>query len=162
MGIALIKHVEIMTTKATSTASDLFEEAFKTYEQSLKTGIKIQEDTVKLWKDLLANAKTPTDFQARLSQMADEALPAAKKRMEEAMQTVEENYKVGTDLLQKAFQVWQPGSVAEAQNRVRELWESSLSAVRMNTQTIVKSNQQVLDYWTSMMGNGAATTKKTK
>ena len=144
-----------MTTqkKATSTASDLFEEAFKTYEQSLKTGIQIQEDTVKLWKDLLASVKTPTDFQKRMGEMADEIVPAAKKRMEDALQSIEENYKVGTDLLQKAFQVWQPGSVAEAQNRIRELWESSLSAVRMNTQTIVKTNQQVLDYWTSMMGN---------
>ncbi|HEX9786212.1 MAG TPA: hypothetical protein VGA56_26230 [Opitutaceae bacterium] len=149
-------------TKEAPAASDLFEEAFKTYEQSLKTSINIQEDTVKLWKDLLTSAKTPTDFKKRIGEMADEIFPAAKKRMEQALQSMEENSKAGTDLLQKAFQVWQPGTVAEAQNRVRELWESSLSAVRMNAQTIVKTNQQVLDYWTSMMGSDSRREKTAK
>lgn len=147
-------------TKETSNASDLFEEAFKTFEQSLKTSIKIQEDSLKLWKDLLGSAATPTDFKKRMGEMADDIFPAAKKRMEQALQTLEENSKAGTDLLQKAFQVWQPGTVAESQNRVRELWETSLSAVRMNAQTVVKTNQQVLDYWTSLMGSDSKKSAK--
>lgn len=143
-----------MTTETQATASDLFEEVFKSYEKSLKTGIKIQEDSVKMWKDLLSNAATPTEFQKKIGEAADEILPAARKRMEEALRTVEENYKVSTDLMQQAFQVWQPGSADEMQNRIRQLWESSLSAARTNAQSIVKTNQQILDVWTGMVANG--------
>ena len=61
---------------------DLFEEVFKTYEHSLKTSINIQEDTVKLWKDLFISAKTLIDFKKRIGEMVDEIFPVAKKRME--------------------------------------------------------------------------------
>lgn len=148
-----------MTTQ-TKTATDLFEEAYKSYDQALKTGIKVQEDTVKMWKDLLSKTSSPTDFQAKFTEMAESVFPVAKKRMEEALKSVEENYKTSTTLLQQAMQVWQPGSVAETQNRIQGLWETSLSAARTNVQNVVKTNQQILDAWTGLATNGNKKTAK--
>jgi hypothetical protein len=113
--------------------------------------LKIQEETVNLWKNVLSDSPTPTELQKRLTTIVDEGFPAAKKRMEESLRLLEEQYKVGTDLLQKVVQVWQPGTVAEAQNRIRDLWESSLTAIRNNAQAVVKSNQQILDFWTGVL-----------
>jgi len=149
-----------MTTEAKQSAQDLFDEAFKTYEQTLNTGIKIQEETVNLWKNVLCDTPTPTELQKRLSAMVDEGFPTAKKRIEESMRSLEEQYKVGSDLMQKAVQVWQPGSVEESQNRIRDLWESSLTAIRNNAQSTVKTNQQILDFWTGVLTNGGGGKKK--
>jgi polyhydroxyalkanoate synthesis regulator protein len=145
---------EDMSTQ-TKTATDLFEEAYKSYDQALKTGIKVQEDTVKMWKDLLSKTSSPTEFQAKFTEMVESVFPAAKKRMEEALKSVEENYKTSTSLLQQAMQIWQPGSVAETQNRIQGLWETSLSAARTNVQNVVKTNQQILDAWTGLASNGS-------
>ena len=159
-GNAPPKTKEAMTTQTKASATDLFEEAYKNYEQALKTGIKVQEDTVKMWKDLLSKAGTPAEFQSKFTEMAEDVFPTAKKRMDEALKTVEENYKTSTELLQQALQVWQPGSVAETQNRIRGLWETSLSAARNNVQTVVKTNQQILDAWTGLAANGTKKTSK--
>ena len=137
-----------MTTQ-TKTATDLFEEAYKSYEQALKTGIKVQEDTVKMWKDLLSKTPAPGDFQAKFTEMAEDVFPAAKKRMDEALKAVEENYKTSADLLQQAH--GKPASPApwpKRRIRLRGLWESSLAASRTNVQTVMKTNQQILDVWT--------------
>jgi len=149
-----------MTTEAKQSAQDLFDEAFKTYEQTLNTGIKIQEETVNLWKNVLCDTPTPTELQKRLSAIVDDGFPTAKKRIEESLRSLEEQYKVGSDLMQKAVQVWQPGSVAESQNRIRDLWESSLTAIRNNAQSTVKTNQQILDFWTGVLTNGGGGKKK--
>jgi hypothetical protein len=141
-------------SKQAAQAQDLFDEAFKTYEQTLNTGIKIQEETVNLWKSVLCDTPTPTELQKRLSAIVDEGFPAAKKRMEESLRSLEEQYKVGSELMQKAVQVWQPGTVAESQNRIRDLWESSLTAIRNNAQSVVKTNQQILDFWTGVLVTG--------
>ena len=140
-----------MTKEAKNTAQDLFDEAFKTYEQTLTTGIKIQEETVNLWKTVLSDSPTPTELQKRISAMVDDGFPTAKKRMDESLRSLEEQYKVGSELMQKAIQVWQPGTVADSQNRIRDLWESSLTAVRNNAQSLVKANQQILDFWTGVV-----------
>lgn len=149
-----------MTTK-TKTATDLFEEAYKSFDQALKTGIQVQEDTVKMWKDLLGKTSSPTEFQAKFVEMAEGVFPAAKKRMDDALKLIEENYKTSTDLLQQAMKVWQPGSITETQNRIQGLWETSLSAARSNAQAVVKTNQQILDTWTNLggSGNGRGTSK---
>jgi hypothetical protein len=83
--------------------------------------------------------------------MVDDGFPAAKKRMDESLRALEEQYKVGSELMQKAVQVWQPGTVAESQGRIRDLWESSLTAIRNNAQSLVKTNQQILDFWTGVL-----------
>ena len=148
-----------MTTQ-TKTATDLFEEAFKSYEQALKTGIKVQEDNVKMWKDLLSKTSSPSDFQAKFTEMAEDVLPTAKKRMNEAFKMVEQNTKMSVDLMQQAMEACQPGTMDETQNRLRGLWESSLAASRTNVQSVMKANQQILDAWTGFATNGSKKTGK--
>lgn len=139
---------------AQAQAQDLFDESFRICEQMLNTGIKIQEETVNLWKNVLCDAPTPTELQKRLSAIVQEGSPASKKRVDEALRSFEEQYRIGADLMQKAAQVWQPGNVAESQNRIRDLWESSLTAVRNNAQSVVKTNQQIVDFWTGVLSSG--------
>lgn len=143
-----------MANESKQSAQNLFDEAFKTYEQTLNTGIKIQEETVNLWKNVLSDSPTPTELQKRISAIVDDGFPAAKKRMEESLRTLEDQYKVGCDLLQKSAQVWQPGTIAESQNRIRDLWDSTLTAIRNNAQSVVKTNQQILDFWTGILTTG--------
>jgi hypothetical protein len=71
-------------TAATSEAIDkVFQEAMRSYEKALKSGIQLQEESVNLWKDLLTKLGSPEEFQAKLESMTADAFPKARKRMEE-------------------------------------------------------------------------------
>ena len=57
------------TKKATAATSEpmdeLFQEAMRSYEKALKSGIQVQEESVNLWKDLLTKLGSPEEFQAK-------------------------------------------------------------------------------------------------
>ena len=51
----------------------------------------------------------------------------------------------------RSFALLRPAVDSTGQNRIRDLWESSLTAIRNNAQAVVKSNQQILDFWTGAL-----------
>ena len=66
------------TTAATSEPSnEVFHEAIRSYEKALKSGIQLQEESVKLWKDLLTKLGSPEEFQDKLESMRRDAFPQA-------------------------------------------------------------------------------------
>ena len=51
------------TTAATSEATgQLFQEAMRSYEEALKSGTQLQEESVNLWKELLTKLGSPEEF----------------------------------------------------------------------------------------------------
>jgi len=93
------------TKKATAATSEnineFFHEAMRCYEQALKSGIQLQEESVNLWKDLLSKLGSPEEFQAKLESMTKEAFPKARQRMEESVETFNRTSKQTIDLFEK-------------------------------------------------------------
>jgi hypothetical protein len=48
------------------TIDEVFQEAMRSYEEALKSGIQLQEQSVNLWKDLLTKLGSPQQLQAKL------------------------------------------------------------------------------------------------
>src|SRR6201984_889223 len=124
------------TKKATAATSkninEFFHEATRSYEKALKAGIQLQEESVNLWKDLLTKLGSPEEFKAKLESMTADAFPKARKRMEEFLETFNRTSNQTMDLFEKTVGVYQATSVTEAQRRVHDLIETSLSALRVN------------------------------
>ena len=115
-------------TAATSeTMDEVFHEAMRSYEKALKSGIQLQEESVNLWKDLLTKLGSPEELQAKLESMTADAFPKARKRMEEFVETFKRTSNQTIDLFEKTLGVYQATSVTDAQRRVQDLIESSLS-----------------------------------
>ena len=139
-------------TAATSeTVAELFHEAMRSYEKALTAGIQLQEESVNLWKDLLSKLGSPEEFQAKLESMRADAFPQARKRMEEFVETFNRTSNQTIDLIRKTLGVYQATSVPEAQRRVQDLIESSLTALRTNVQSALNTDAKIIADWKELV-----------
>ena len=134
---------------------ELFHEAMRSYEQALKSGIQLQEESVNLWKDLLTKLGSPEEFQAKLESMTADAFPKARKRMEEFVETFNRTSNQTIDLFEKT----QATSVTEAQRRVRDLIESSLNGLRVNVHSALSTNAKIIASWKELVDRFGPATK---
>ena len=151
------------TKKATAATSEnineFFHEAMRCYEQALKSGIQLQEESVNLWKDLLSKLGSSEEFQAKLESMTKETFPKARERMEEFVETFNRTSKQTIDLFNKTMGVYQATSVPEAQRRVHDLIESSLTALRTNVHSALDMNAKIIGDWKELVDRFAPAKK---
>jgi hypothetical protein len=135
-------------TAATSgTIANLFQEAMRSYEKALTAGIQLQEESVNLWKDLLSKLGSPEEFQAKLESMRADVFAQTRDRMEEFVETFNRTSNQTIDLFEKTLGVYQATSVTDAQRRVQDLVETSLSALRVNVHSAMKTNAKIIADW---------------
>ncbi len=139
------------TKKATATTSEtiaeLYHEAMRSYEKALKSGIQLQEESVNLWKELLTKLGSPEELQPKLESMTAHTFPKARERMEEFAETFNRTSNQTIDLFEKTLGVYQATSVPEAQRRVQDLIESSLSTLRANVHSALNTNAKIIASW---------------
>jgi len=139
-------------TAATSeTINELFHEAMRSYEKALKSGIQLQEESVTLWKDLLTKLASPEDLQAKIDSMTADAFPQARKRMEEFVETFNRTSNQTIDLVEKTLGFYQATSVTDAQRRVQDLIESSLTTLRVNVHSAMNTNAKIITSWKELV-----------
>ena len=151
------------TKKATAATSEpgkeVFHEAMRSYEKALKSGIQLQEESVKLWKDLLTKLGSPEEFKAKLESMRTDAFPQARKHMEECVETFNRTSTETIDLFGKMLGVYQATSITDAQRRVQDLIESSLTALRVNVHTALNTNAKIMASWKELADRFAPAAK---
>ena len=141
-------------TKAESRVVGLFEQAVGTFGDALKSGVKIQEEVGKFWTDALDQVPAQ-DWQRKSRAMIADAIPAARRNVEEWLKLVEDNSRRSVTLLKRAFDSDQlePG---ELQERTQELWQETLEMVRNNAQAVAQSNVKLLEVWAELLRKNAA------
>jgi ribosomal 50S subunit-associated protein YjgA (DUF615 family) len=143
------------TKKATGATpkafDDVFQEAMRSYEKALKSGIQLQEESVNLWKELLTKLGSPEELQAKLESMTAGAFPQARKRMEEFVETFNRTSNQTIDLFEKTVGVYQATSVTEAQKRIHDLIETSLSSLRVNVHSALNTNAKIIASWKELV-----------
>jgi hypothetical protein len=146
------------TTAATSeTIAGLFHEAMRSYGKALTAGIQLQEESVNLWKDLISELGSPEEFQTKLESMRPDAFPQARKRMEEFVETFNRTSNQTIALFEKTLGVYEATSVPEAQRRVHDLIESSLTALRVDVHSAMNTNAKIIVDWKELVdGSGPA------
>jgi len=143
-----------------ATCEDVFHEAMRSYEKALKSGIQLQEESVKLWRDLFSKLGSPQELQAKLESMRADAFPKARERMEEFVETFNRTSNQTIDLFGKTLGVYQATSVPEAQRRVQDLIESSLSALRVNAHSALNTNAKIIADWKELVDRFGPAAKK--
>lgn len=142
---------ETGTQKTAESAKEIFQEALRNYENALKSGIELQEESVNLWKSLLTQLGSPEEFQAKLESMQSEVFPAARKRMEEFVELFNRSSNQTLELFEKSMSVYQAKSATDAQRRLQDLMESSLATLRGNVQTALNTNAKIISSWKDML-----------
>ena len=152
-----------MTTEdKTKPVTDLYEQAMKNYEQALKAGLKMQEESARMWTGFLNQGTSPQDWQKKARTMADEIVPPAQKAVDDGLKVIEQNSKTSVELLKKAVAAAQATSVQDAQARLLSFWETSLNAMRDSAVAVTQANNKVLENWVAYVRkNGEATATAT-
>ena len=111
------KHTENQkrTAATPETFAESFTEAMRTHEKTLKSAVQLQEESVKLWKDVLTKLGSSEEFQAKL------AILQARKRMEECVETFNRASNQMLDLIERTLSAYRTSRVSEAQRRVQKL-----------------------------------------
>jgi len=131
-----------MTEKTKPPVSEIFEQAMKNYEQTLRSGLKLQEETGKWLANLFYQTASPQDVH---KQFTSDVLPAAQKRFGECVELLEQNSRAGFDLLKKGIEAGQMTSVADTQTKCVELYEASVKTLRSNAQAVSDINAKAID-----------------
>lgn len=139
-----------MKMKVQPNMSELFDQAIETFDQALKTGVRIQEEATRLWTDMLRETDTLQTLQHRAQSILMEALPTTQKNVDQYMRLLDKTYHTSLDLLNKAFQTTQSGSLSEAQARIQEFWEATFMALRSNAQAMVQVNTRTMEVWSEL------------
>jgi|SRR5208283_1290291 len=74
-----------------------------------------------------------------------------QERMEEFVETFNRTGKQTIDLCEKTLSAYQATSVPEAQRRVHDIIESSLSALRVNVDSALKTNAKIIAEWNELV-----------
>lgn len=137
------------TEEKTKPVTDMFEQVTKNYEQVLKTGMKMQEESAKCFGNLFNQAAAPLDWQKRMKTMTDDLIPQTQKTVDEGLKLIEQTSRTGVELLKKAVAMGQPCTAQDAQAKYLGLWEASLNAMRDTAVAVTQANNQAIESWLS-------------
>jgi hypothetical protein len=144
--------------------SENVKKAVEAYESALKMGTKVQEESLKLFTEAVQTAGSPQEWPTRSKKALENTIQWATKMMDDTVGLMNANTKQSMDLLKKVFEAGQSTSITEAQAKTTEIWESTLSVLRENTQTLVHANARAVDALSALMksetGTPRTTTKK--
>ena len=138
------------TTSQDSPLSDMADRAMKNYEQALRTGLKLQEETVQCWNNLFNQTASADDWQKRLGNftaLTNEMMPITQRRMEEVLALFEQNSQTSAELMKKVVEAAQTPVPAESQAKWMDFWTSSLGAIRSNAEAVTQISARAIDAW---------------
>jgi predicted phage tail protein len=148
------KELLMTTEQKAKPVTDLFEQAMKSYEQALKTGIRMQEESANVFSNLISQATSPQDWQKQVKAVADDFVPQTQKAVDEGLKLIEQTSKASVDLLKKAVAAGQPTSATDAQAKMLGLWESSLNAMRDTAVSVTQANNKAIESWLAFASKG--------
>src|SRR5208282_2437192 len=91
------------------------------------------------------DTKEPTATTSEtINEVCQETMRCYEKRREEFVETFNRTSNQTFDLFEKTLGVYQATSVTDAQRRVQDLIESSLSALRVNVHSALNTNAKII------------------
>jgi polyhydroxyalkanoate synthesis regulator phasin len=139
-------------TQTQSNLGELYHSALEQYESALKTGLKIQEESIKLWGTWAKHPPLMPDWTQKAQTAVLDTLSSMPQRFEESMRLLNEQSQRAMEMLHKGFDVSRSTNVAEAQEKVHELWEMSLGVLRNNMHSLLKAQSQAMQKWEEAAG----------
>ncbi len=144
---------------ATEQGTELFDQAVKNYEQALRTGVRLQEDTTRWWANFLNQSVWPQEWQKQVSTVMAQAIPTAQKNLEDSLRLLDQSSKTGLNLLKRAMDGTRGAAASDVQGQVQELWNSSLTVLQSNMRAITESQARMMESWSEFVRKGVASTR---
>ena len=134
---------------ATGNYEELVEQSTRLFENALKAGITMQQQSAKWFAETLRGLGA-SQWQSKGQAAAEQFMSAVQKQTDDTIRSMSESAKASMELLEKAFEVRQNDSAAENETRNREIWQTALGSLRKNTEAMVNANARVIESWSAV------------
>jgi hypothetical protein len=139
------------TAQHESTAA---ETARKSYQETVRTGSRIQEEAGQWWTKMLSQTAAWADWQKQFSSLT--ALTANtfqinQRRLEDVMAWIEKNSRTNAELVKKAADAAQTPAIAESQTKWLDFWTASLRATQANVEAATQMTTRAIDSWAELI-----------
>jgi hypothetical protein len=139
-----------MSTGTQFNLNELYKSALEQFESALKTGAKIQEESIKLFTTW---ANEPPLMQAQKAQSALlETMSSIPDRFQDGIRMMNDQAKNAMDMLHQAFEMGRSTNLVEAQEKTHQLWETTLGVIRTNVHSMLRSHATLMEQWAKMAG----------
>ncbi len=138
------------TAETTQNSAKAAEKARKAYEETVRTGQRVAEQTQEWWTRMFTQMATGNEWQKQwtnFTSIAGNMLPMAQRRIEEMAEWAAQNNRTSTELMRKAWEALQTPVLADSQNKWMDFWSSSLRAVQSNIDTATDLGTKTIDNW---------------
>ena len=128
--------------------SDLAQKGLKNFEQTVRAGLKLQEEAAQCWAKVANQSASAQDWQKRFvgaAALANGVVPEAQKRVEEMLSLAEKNSRTSLELVKKAADAAQTPVIAESQAKWIEFWSDSLKAAQGNIEALTEIGSRSLN-----------------
>ena len=144
------------TQEAAAAGTEIFSQAMKSYEQALRTGVKLQEDTAKWLTSFCQQPPWTQELKKQMGSVVSQAIPAIQRNMEESLRLIDMVNKTTLNLLKKSTNGSSTAAAADVQPEMQRLWQSSLSVMQSNMKSLTDSQTKAVESWTEFMRKGVA------
>lgn len=155
-----------MAVETKDILSDMFQQACDSFNKTMKTGAKFQQDVARFWTD--AAGKNVEEMRDQFENVAQEAFPFNKKNLERFQRLFDEQTQQTLEMLRQTFDSGRPTDIQEMFQRTSELWRTSFDTIRASADAMAKTSTEMFEGcsefartgWTPT--NGKQTAKATK
>jgi len=134
-----------MISVATSKSGDLFQQALGSFETALRTGMKLQEDSMRRCVEILRDVGSPLEWERTVPAKVGKAIAAMQQNVDQSVRFMNENADQTVNLMELALQMHRTNG--DAKEEEAYFWTYALNAMRTNTEIIRQANTRVLESW---------------
>jgi hypothetical protein len=137
-----------------ASAAEMAEALGKSFEQTLRAGLKFHEEAGRWWTSALHSGTCAQHWQEQLhtaTHTANSLLPLAQEHMEATMDLAQKNSRAGAELIKKALSASQSPGVAAGQAKWTEVWTDSLDLAKSNAETLWQIGAKSVNSWTKIV-----------
>jgi len=131
-------------------SEELFQQATRAWQTAAEAGVKMQEECAQWVRQIFCESSTLSDWYEKGQKMMSEALVRSQENVDEAIRLMNQQAETSLKLLQKAVELRDTESAADAPSKFMSWWQAALDTMRVNNQAVLKANSRILSTWSDM------------
>ena len=135
----------MIQTATKNNSSRLFQQAMGSFHTALRTGVKLQEESVQRCVEILRDVGSPLEWERTSPAKVTKAIEATQRNVDESIRFMNDNAQQTVKFMEMALEMYQADG--EASEEDGYFWNHALNAMRTNVEIIRQANSRVLESW---------------
>src|SRR5437867_1366029 len=125
--------------------------AADTFQRTLEAGMRLQGEALRFWGNACNFNNVAQDTRQLVERFADEWLPLMQKNVEACTRVLDDQVQTGVNFVQQALEAAPALGNAEMQRRARDLWSTTVDAMRSQADAFNRVNAQAVENFSNFV-----------